>query len=180
MSRSPCLFLTSVLALAGCPGGGETCGPGGAALDGLQLAGTGVDVRYTELGASPNADCPAVGAPDNVTSLTINGTQTGAAFAITLCVSRPDLIETQTQQLGTDVKIIGIGATLGGGCTLASSNAMPATGTVIGAGLCNNGRDPAGFALTFDGVVPMKRTCGANVDVLDLALTGTVAVAGPK
>ncbi len=185
MSRSRFHSTTSVLALAlaaasSACSGGDTCGPGTAAIDALALAGTGVDVHYTALGASANGDCPDPGAPSGVVSLTIDGTQTGSSFSITLCVPRPDEIGRTTAQLGTDVRIMNLDATLGAGCTLARAASKAPTGTVIGSGVCSNGTDPAGFALTFDGVVPMTRTCGASVDELDLALTGTVAISGPK
>jgi hypothetical protein len=189
MSRSRYLWITEVVvaaaialvaaaAGAGCSGG--DCGPGTAAADGLELAGTGVDVRYAGLGATANNDCPDPGAPSGVVSLTINGTQTGSSFAVTLCIPRPDrLAAGDTAQLGTDVRIVDLGAILTGGCTLARATTMTPSGTVTAAGMCGNGRDAAGFALTFDGTVPMKRTCGTQVDVLVLALTGTVAVSGP-
>jgi hypothetical protein len=187
MSRSPYRSSISValgasaLALgAACCGGGETCGPGMAAANGLSLAGSGINVEYTMLGAHVNNDCPDPAAPSGVVSLTISGTQDGAAFPVTLCIPRPDKLSSGPLTLGTDVKIIDLGADIGGGCTLARDTTQMPTGTVSATGLCGNGKDKAGFALIFDnGVVPMKRTCGAQVDVLNLALTGTVAVAGP-
>lgn len=184
MSRSPYLSSISVALLATgaacCGGGGETCGPGAAAANGTELAGTGVDVRYTMLKALVNNDCPDPAAPSGVISVTISGTQEGTAFPLTLCIPRPDLLASQPLALGTDVKIVDLSADLGAGCTLARATSQAPTGTVTATGLCNNGKDPAGFALTFDSdVVPMKRTCGAQVDVLNLALTGTAAVAGP-
>ena len=183
MSRSRYLSSISAAALglgAACCGGGETCGPGAAAVDGLTLAGSGVNVAYTMLAASVNNDCPDPAAPSGVVSVTVTGTQVGTAFHVNLCIPRPDKLSAGPLALGTDVKIIDLGADIGGGCTLARDATQMPTGTVTATGLCNNGKDAAGFALTFDaGVVPMKRTCGAQVDVLNLALTGTVAVAGP-
>lgn len=187
MSRSPYLSSISVALVAilatgaaCCGGGGDTCGPGAAAANGAELAGTGVDVRYTMLQALVNNDCPDPAAPSGVISVTISGTQEGTAFPFTLCIPRPDRLATEPLALGTDVKIVDLSANIGGGCTLDRATSQAPTGTVTATGVCNNGKDPAGFALTFDnGIVPMRRTCGAQVDVLDLALTGTVAVAGP-
>jgi hypothetical protein len=177
--RALLVGVLGVLAGTACCGGNDACGPGTAAADGLELAGTGVDVHYTDLRAMANNDCPAVGEPADVTSLTLTGTQTGSSFSLLLCIPRPDLLGAQPVQLGTDVQIKGLGASIGGGCTLDHAVTAGASGTVTASGVCGKGKDPAGFALTFDGVVPMKRTCGAMVDTLDLALTGTVAVAGP-
>ena len=182
MSHSRYLSIISALALgagtACC--GGDTCGPGSAPVDGLELAGTGVDVKYTMLQAHPNNDCRDPNAPAGVVSLTINGTQTGTAFGLTLCIPRPDKLGSGALALGTDVVVVDTGADIGGGCTLSHAATPAPTGTVTSSGACGNGSDAAGFALTFEnGVVPVKRTCGANVDVLMLALTGTVAVAGP-
>ena len=180
MSRSRFLLLISLLLLtagtACC--GGDSCGPGSAAPDGLGLAGTGVDVKYSGLVAHANNDCPDPNAPAGVVAMTIDGTQVGTSFSVTLCIPRPDKLQAgETAQLGTDVQIMDLDATLGGGCTLARAASMPASGTVVATGVCGNGGDSAGFALRFDGVVPETRTCGAQVDVLNLALSGTVAVA---
>jgi hypothetical protein len=177
-ATSAAVAAAAALALAGCPDGG-TCGPGAAAADGLGLAGTGVDVHYQALAASANNDCPEPGAPAGVVSLTIGGTQVGAGFPITLCVPRPDRLDGAAVQLGTDVQVIDLGADAGGGCTLALATTGAPSGTVTAAGVCDDGTSAAGFALTFDGIVPMKRTCGTQVDELDLALTGTVAISGP-
>lgn len=170
---------TAALALAagGCPNA-DQCGPGSAADDGLALSGSGVDVTYQGLAASANNDCPSASAPAGVVSLTIGGTQVGTSYPITLCVSRPDLLDAAGLQLGTDVQVIDLGADLGGGCTLALGTGA-ASGSVTGAGVCDNGTNAAGFAITIDGTVPMKRTCGTQVDQLDLTLAGTIAVSGP-
>jgi hypothetical protein len=183
MSRSR--FRSSIeLALAIAAAGlgacsGDTCGPTSAPVDGLTLAGTGVDVAYTMLGASGNNDCPETGAPSTVVSLTIAGTQRGGSFPITLCVPRPDRLSAAPVALGTAVQIVDLSADLGGGCTLTKATTGAITGTASVTGLCGAGEDPAGFALSIDGVVPMKRTCAAGTDVLDLALKGTISVAGP-
>jgi hypothetical protein len=185
MSRSRFLSVISACGLAGlalgsacC--GGDSCGPGGAAADGLELAGTGVDVRYGGLSAGSNHDCPDPNAPAGVTSITISGAQTTSTFPVTFCIPRNDLLGVQGLALGADVKIVDLAADIGNGCTLALMSTPAPTGTVTATGVCGDGTDHAGFAMTVEnGVVPMKRTCGAQVDVLNLALTGTVAVAVP-
>jgi hypothetical protein len=184
MPRSPSRSRIELLALAALAAlitaacsGGPSCGPGDIAGDGLSLAGTGVDVRYSDLHASANNDCPDPGAPAGVVSLTISGKQTGETFPIVLCIPRPDRLDGRDVHLDQDVKIVDLGANLGGGCTLARASAAP-SGTVGADGVCNNGKDAAGFALRFDGTVPMTKTCGASTTPIDLALTGSVAVAG--
>ncbi|MCE9577727.1 MAG: hypothetical protein K8W52_31550 [Deltaproteobacteria bacterium] len=185
MSRSPFRSSTEIavaLALASALVGacsGDTCGPTSAAVDGLTLAGTGVDVTYTSLVASGNNDCPETGAPVGVVSLTIAGAQKGGSFPITFCVPRPDRLGDAPVALGSAVQIVDLTADLGGGCTLSKATTGAITGTASVTGLCSAGEDPAGFALTIDGVVPMKRTCASGTDVLMLALSGTIAVAGP-
>jgi len=75
-----------------------------------------------------------------------------------------------------DVRVIDLTGTADG-CTYDFESTQPApTGTVTATGVCANGTDPAGFALTIDGTITVKRTCGATVDAVALALAGTVAV----
>jgi hypothetical protein len=183
MSRSRYLSTISVLlvgATTACCGGNDSCGPGSASANGLTLTGSGVNVTYTALAASANNDCPDPAAPAGVVSLTISGTQVGSSFPITFCVPRPDLLQSGVRQLGTDVKVVDVGADIGGGCTLALSSTTAPAGSVQASGVCGNGSDHAGFALDFESdTVTVKRTCGATVDMLTLALSGTVAVGGP-
>ena len=180
MSHSRFLSIISGLALAAGTAccGGDTCGPGSAKADGLTLTGSGVSVTYAGLTASANNDCPDPAAPAGVVSLTISGTQVGSSFPITFCVPRPDLLGSGVRQLGTDIKVVDVGADIGGGCTLSISSTTAPSGPVQGSGVCGDGTDPAGFALDFESdTVTVKRTCGATVDMLTLALSGSVAVA---
>src|SRR5690242_10767801 len=113
MSHSRFLSITSALLLGAttaCCGGNDSCGPGSAAPDGLTLTGSGVNVTYSMLTASANNDCPDPNAPAGVVSLTISGTQVGSAFPITFCVPRPDQLGSGVRQLGTDIKVVDIGA----------------------------------------------------------------------
>jgi hypothetical protein len=42
--------------------------------------------------------------------------------------------------------------------------------------VCENGDSPEGFALSIDGEVSLRRTCGATIDMVDMSLRGKVAV----
>jgi hypothetical protein len=186
MWRSRYLSATSGLVAVGlalgsaCCGGNGNCGPGSAAPDGLELAGTGIDVHYSGLKSTSAHDCPDPNAPAGATSVTISGAQTTSSFPVDFCVPRNDLLGVQGLALGTDVKIIDLTADIGNGCTLALGTTPAPTGTITATGVCGDGADHAGFAMTFEnGTVPIVRTCGSQVDELTLALTGTVAVSGP-
>jgi hypothetical protein len=173
-------------ACSGCGGGGDHCGPGDAPETGLVASGTAVALRYGALTGGVNNDCPAAGAPSGVISLTIHGTQsdaTGATGQLTLCIERPDLLATQPQALGRDtagsaVHVVDVAGSASG-CSFAIDRTQPITGTASATGLCGNGGDPAGFALTLDGALTLTRTCGAAVDSLPVALHGRAAVAAP-
>lgn len=169
---------------AGCGGGGDSCGPGGAPDAGLVASGGGLALTYGQLRGSPNRDCPSAGAPSSVISLTIAGTQTdaGASGLITLCIGRPDLLASQSLTLGaepaTDVHVVDLDGTASG-CTLMVDRSQPPAGTASSSGLCGNGSDAAGFALTIDATVALTRTCGSTIDTVPVTLRGRVAVAGP-
>jgi len=171
------LLLVSLVAiLPACPGD-DTCGPGAAAGDGLVLSGSGVEIRYHDLVASANNDCPDPAAPAGVVSLTIAGVQVGGTESITLCVPRPDLLA-DVRALGTDVQIIDLNATAPE-CTFVRNTTTPPTGTVTADGLCADGTDPAGFALVVQGTATVDRTCLAGTDTVTLDMAGTVSVATP-
>ena len=189
--------LTSLLLLvaaAGCGGDDSTCGPGAASGSVLASADT-VDIEFDNFSAGLNNDCPAADAPSGVVSLTIFGHQPeidGSGFfgggEITLCVSRPDQLASQSLALGGDnagspVRIIDLSASLGPtsqvpACSFALDTTRIPTGTASASGLCGNGSDSAGFALTIDGAVSLTRTCNSVVDTIGVTLKGTVPVAG--
>ena len=188
MSRSQSLSKISlvvaaaagVLALPGCS---DDCGPGGAPEVGLVAGSDTVTLTYGHLTASANNDCPAAGAPAGVVSLSIGGTQTDGNGLVTLCVSRPDLLGKTAQRLGPDlstseVRLVGLTG-IDPACIYAidtTSTAPVPTGSVKAAGLCNDGTNAAGFAITLDGFLSLRRTCGANLDSVQVSLRGTVAV----
>ena len=169
-----CTVLLLALA-AGCPAD-DTCGPGDAPGDGMLLSGSGVEVRYHQAIGAVNNDCPDPAAPEGVISLTISMTQVSGADQITLCVGRPDRL-TETLTLGTDVEVVDVGGE-SGGCILSRNTTTPASGTVRADGICENGTDPAGFALEIQGQVSVDRDCSGSVDTLRLDLVGLISV-GP-
>ena len=177
MWRSLCLLSTSLLlALGGCSD--DTCGPGGAAADGLVASASGVTLTYGAMDGGLNNYCPDPAAPAGVVSLTVHGTQTDGTGQITLCIPRPDTISKQTMPLGpdvssgTDVRLVDLEG-MAAGCAFTLGNTV--TGTVKTSGLCGNGADNAGFALTIDATVQLDRAC--MTDTIDVQLAGTIAVA---
>jgi hypothetical protein len=169
------LVVVALPFVAGCPG--EECGIGGAAADGLTLTGSGVDVRYQAMTAGENNDCPDASAPVGVISVTIAGIQVGTSSGITFCVGRPDNLDSSMPLVydGAGVEVVDVNAEHAG-CTLRRNPSTPPTGTARATGICDNGVDPAGFALVVDGQVTIDRTCGPTMDTIVLDLAGTIAV----
>jgi hypothetical protein len=160
---------------AGCS---DPCGPGSAATNGLRLATSDktLDVAYWEMTASENNDCPDPTAPAGVVSLTIAGKQEGLASPITFCVARPDRLANSGLQLDTDVTVVDVSAVLNG-CTYTKNRQVVATGSVSTSGLCDGGKNKAGFALSITGTVSLIKKCPAVADVVVSAtLDGTIAI----
>jgi hypothetical protein len=184
MSPSRFLFSISLAAAgaAGCGGGDDSCGPGGAPEVGVVAAGTGVTMSYGALSGSPNRDCQDPSGPDSVISVTIIGSQSGGSGLLTLCISRPDLLAKQSQSFGAEpgaqVHLVDLNGTADN-CMLTIDRTTPPTGTATSSGLCSDGGDPAGFALVLDAAMTLKRTCGSTVDSVPITLRGRVAVSGP-
>jgi hypothetical protein len=165
-----------LLAGTGCSDGGK-CGPAGAPPDGLTVVAGGVTLTYSDLVGSPNNDCPDPAAPSGIISLTVTGTQVGGAGFFTVCVPRPDKLNTGLA-LGTDIQLVDISGS-SATCTYALDSSQPATGTATAKGACSNGTASAGFAWTFDGTGSVHRTCSTTTDTVTVQIAGTVAVAGP-
>jgi hypothetical protein len=174
------------IVLAACGGGGSSpdasvCGPGDAPAS--LATGSAASLTFSHLSGGLNNDCPAAGAPAGVVSMTITGTQTdntGQIGLITLCVARPDQLASSSQSLGPDVagsqvRIVDLSGKASG-CSFALDRGQPISGTATSSGLCQSGRDPAGFALSLDGTLSLTRTCGATVDSVQVTLSGRVAV----
>jgi hypothetical protein len=182
MSRCRFRSATSLaLALALAPGcSDDDCGPGSAPAAGLVASGSAVTLTYGNLRSTVGNDCPSAGAPEGVISLTIESTQTDGSGLFTLCIGRPDQLAERAQSLGCDLpgvaaRIIDFTGTAGG-CTLALDDEAPVTGDATSAGMCGNGDDPAGFALTVTGTATLTRTCGTTIDSVAVTLNGRVAV----
>jgi hypothetical protein len=178
-------FLFPVLAvLTGCPGDDTVCGFGDAPVDGIVVASDDLSFAYGGFQAGQNNDCPA---EDGVVSVTVFGGQVdpaGAAF-VTLCLPRPDLIETGTAYPLTPdvqpvpdtdrVQVIDVDADHEDDCAW-SINGAP-SGTASFEGLCGEGADPAGFAMTLDGAITLREDCPATPPVdVEVTLSGTVRV----
>jgi hypothetical protein len=175
MSPSSFLSITSaLLVLHGCSG--DDCGPHNAPSDGLQITADTVSLTYGGLFAGANNDCPDPSAPRGVVSLTVQGTQVGGTGIFTICIPRPDKLMSELA-LGTDIQLIDVTGS-DASCSYAQDAGTMPSGNAFGMHVCNNGTSKAGFAMTFDGALGLQRTCGANVDVVPVQLTGTVAVAG--
>lgn len=184
MSRLPFPFVISLALATGCSGSGDSCGTSGAPSTGLVAtnADNSATMTFGDLHAGLNNDCPASDAPAGVTSLTVQGTQTdsGAQGFFTLCISRPDLLATQAQPLGLNgstaaAQLVDTTGTANN-CSLAIDTTQPAGGTVSANGLCEDGGDPAGFALIVEGTLHLQRTCNTTVDSIGVTLRGRVAV----
>jgi len=172
-------FLSSISGLValslsgGC--GDDSCGPGGAQDAGLLASSADVVLNYGDITSGPNHDCPDPDAPD-VEPLTLQGTQIDGPGLLTLCIPRPDLLQKGELQLGTSVFIIDLNGEVDA-CTYALERLRPVTGAVSATGLCDNGTNPAGYALTVDGALSLKRTCATAMDTIAVTFTGTVAIA---
>jgi hypothetical protein len=170
-----CATLASCAALAACSSD-DSCGPASAATGDVVAAApsAGVSLRFGQLRARPNNDCPAPDAPAGVVSLTLSGLQVGGDQPLTFCVPRPDLLR-GARGLGVDVEVVDVSGA-DGACSFRLLPQPAPAGTVTATGVCDNGRDPAGFSLRFDGEVSVERRCGAAVDVLRMTLSGDAPV----
>ena len=155
--------------------------PGGAPAAGLVANGETLAITYGDLSGLLGNDCPEPGAPAGVISLSIEGRQTDDPLGlVTFCIPRPDRLMEGERTLGTalstaDVRIIDLRGSAAG-CTLALDSSQPPFGTATATGVCKNGDAPEGFALSVDGAVTLRRTCGTTVDAVGATLRGRVAV----
>jgi hypothetical protein len=188
MWRSPFLSSPSLLAAitvwaAGCSD--DDCGAMGAPADGLIVSSVDITLTYGQMTSRAGSDCPDPAAPEGVIAVTIEGRQTDGTGFITLCVPRPDLLETGNRSLGhtastADIRIIDLDGAANN-CTYKIDKTRLPTGKGIGIGVCGNGTDSAGFGLDLDGAISLTRTCGATVDTIGVKLAGKFAIAAePK
>jgi hypothetical protein len=173
------LAAAAALGLAGC--GDDACGPGGAPQTGLVASSDAVTLEFGGLSGGINNDCPAPDAPEGVISLTIEGRQTGDPLGlITFCIPRPDLLMAGLRTLGleqsnADIRIVDLSGNANSCMFTIDTSRLP-TGQAEATGVCDNGDSPDGFALSIDGALSLRRTCGVNVDTVGVTLRGRVAV----
>lgn len=172
------LAIVALGAAAGCNGG--ECGPGEAPADGVTLTAAGETLSFGGFTTSPNNDCPRDGHP---TSLTITGSQVEpppaiAAF-LTFCVATPDRIGSGAIELaGEDaVEVVDVQGDVDG-CRLRRDRTRPIAGTIRFAGYCDDGLEPAGYAIELAAEIPGIRSCPeAEDEELTIELAGQAAVA---
>lgn len=152
-----------LISTVGC-GDDEVCGPGEATADGVSMEIDGTALSYGSFTSSPNNDCPG----DGPTSLTIEGRQlspppTAGTFALTFCLPNPDDIGSDPIELEGDslVEVVDISGEADG-CTFLIDRTRPRTGTIAFIGYCDDGSNPAGYAIELDGSVPVLQTCPAG------------------
>jgi hypothetical protein len=171
------LFLSSIsAALLACSG--DDCGDPAAFEFGLTVSNSDVSLAYGDLLAGANNDCRENDAPAGVISLTIAGSQMGVSAPFTMCVGRPDLLETMPLTLGSaHVHLVDVSGTdMASGCTFTLDATQIPSGTVQAEHMCGNGVDAHGFGLVFDGHLGLRRTCGVTIDSIAVGITGHVAV----
>ncbi len=176
--RYSVLRFLSVISLFGAVacGGDETCGPpAGTPTDGVTLTIDGMAATFGMFTSSPNNDC-------SMTSLSVHGQQVtptpSTPFFLTLCFPAPEQLG-KSNSLAEAARIVlqDVQAELAG-CTYTRDSAQAPAGTLELGGYCSGGRDPAGYALTFDGSVAGLKTCGMMAPVpVTMQLSGSASVA---
>ena len=178
MSRLLFRLTTSAVLAAGCHTD-ETCGIG-AAADSIPLTGSGLTVTYDTFAGGANNDCPDPNAPAGVVSITIEAKQSGGTPAdfLTLCIPRIDELSQGGAFGGPtsgDVRFIDVDGT-SGNCTISLDATTAPTGTASASGVCANGTDSRGFALTLDGTISVEKNCAGAIELTTMTVSGTVAV----
>ncbi len=164
----------SLALVSGCSD--NACGIGGAPASGLVANGTGVTLTFGALTSGQHHDCPSLDG-STVESITIS-TPSGADPILTLCVARPDELDSGQPLdtiMGTGVQVVDAGGT-NSGCMYSFPSSGTVSGTAKSDGLCSAGTDPAGFALTLDGTAMLQQKCGTTIDTVMVTLAGRVAV----
>lgn len=173
------LVAAAALAASGC-GDDDACGPGDQPAPGLTVEAAAV--TFGDFAASANNDCPPT-AGEHPTSITIQGEQVDPAVSgqfLVLCLPRPDLIDDQPVPLsdGERIQLIDLFGQDAEGCDIRfDSAADPGNAAATFSGFCENGTDPAGFAIELSGVLPITRSCDGADSALTSQLGGRAAVA---
>jgi len=177
------LSLAGLLLTSACSDDGSSCGPGGAAADGITVTIGGETVRYRGFTSSVNNDCTLSGS--GVISTTIQGVQADAGATMALCMPRPDLLGAEPAPLSANhvppeptdrVQLFDVGVALAGGCTAALVVGATPSGSASFGGYCAGGTDPAGYALTLNGTAPVMVTCPSGTTAATATLAGTAAI----
>lgn len=172
------LAVAAILVLAAACGDDAVCGPGEAPAVGLSIDTGDSVLTYGNGTSSPNNDCPTDGSP---TSLTVDVFQVTPAptqdRALVLCLPRPDAIADAALDIADDtlVQVIDVFADEDD-CLISIDRARAVSGTARFTGFCENGTDPAGYALEIDAVIPATRTCAGSDEAIDLTVSGEVAL----
>jgi len=152
------------------------CGTGSASPNGLVATAGATTFTFTNLSASPNADCQIPTAPKGVIAMTIAPPPLATPL-LTVCIPRPDLLPGGLP-IGSQAQLVDLDGT-SDGCSFTLDDSIPPSGTMSAAGLCDAGSAHAGFALSVDATATLSRMCGSTVDQVSATLSGTIAVAGP-
>jgi hypothetical protein len=169
---SSCSWLVST----GCSD--DACGPGDAPELGIVASSSDTTLTYGGMVSGQNNDCTDRSVPDVVISLTLEATQVGSTTKkkIVFCVPHPDAFR-RGVPFGDEFRVINFDGEAGG-CTYELASGTQATGTARASGLCDDGANDAGYALTLDGSVTLLRTCPTSTDMIPFEVHGTTAV-GP-
>jgi hypothetical protein len=168
--------LLAMVAASGC--GDDSCGPGSASDVGIVASNGNVAMTYGNFSAGPHHDCPDTAS--SVESLTFGGVQMGAGNLVTFCAPRPDQLRDGVP-IGTGFRIVDFTGEANG-CSYCFTGGAT-DGTARAEGLCDDGTNSAGFALTLDGHVSLTQFCPPNLmcppgagTPVQIQLSGTVAI----
>jgi hypothetical protein len=172
------------LAVAACSDDASTtCGPGTTPAAGITLTIGAETITYGGFTASVNNDCTIAGS--GVISVSVHGAQVGGAAPLTLCLPRPDLLGSGAVALAPSrvppaaddrAQVIDASAALAAGCTASLDFTMMPSGTARFDGYCADGNDPAGYALSLAGTLPLIVTCAGTPTPMTGTLGGAAAV----
>jgi hypothetical protein len=172
------LALASVVTLAAAGCGDDDCGPGDVPAIGLFVDTGASQLSYGDGTSSPNNDCPTAGSP---TSLTVDVFQVDPAPAqersLVLCLPRPEALGDAPVDIADDTQVLVIDVFADeDDCLISIDRSRQVSGTATFTGFCENGTDPAGYALGIDAEIPAIRSCPGGDEPIDLAVSGEVAL----
>lgn len=93
---------------------------------------------------------------------------------IVFCIPRPDKLSGEVS-IGSAVKVVDIFAEADS-CSFELADGESPSGAARFDGLCDHGANPAGYSLSLDGDVVLRRECATSTDLVAVRLAGTVAV----